>query len=100
MVDENSVLMVYDVTTRELLYQEPNATSVAWNSNCEVERQTVDRWGRDSYELWALRAPWRVFSLCIPELLCIQAIHKHYLEIKIVRASPRLSVILWYTHHL
>ena len=39
MVDENSVLMVYDVTTRELLYQEPNATSVAWNSHCEVETE-------------------------------------------------------------
>ena len=31
--------MVYDVTTRELLYQEPNASSVAWNSHCEVETE-------------------------------------------------------------
>ena len=36
VVDENSVLMVYDVTSKELLYQEPNASSVAWNSHCEV----------------------------------------------------------------
>ena len=37
VVDEKSVLMVYDVSTRELLYQEPNASSVAWNSHCEVK---------------------------------------------------------------
>ena len=36
VVDENSVLMVYDITSKELLYQEPNASSVAWNSHCEV----------------------------------------------------------------
>ena len=36
VVDENSVLMVYDVTSKELLYQEPNASSVAWSSHCEV----------------------------------------------------------------
>lgn len=36
VVDENSLLMVYDLTTKQLLYQEPNATSVAWNSQYEV----------------------------------------------------------------
>ena len=36
VVDENNILMVYDVITKELLYQEPNASSVAWNSHCEV----------------------------------------------------------------
>ena len=36
VVDENNVLMVYDVSSKELLYQEPNASSVAWNSHCEV----------------------------------------------------------------
>ena len=39
VVDENNVLMVYNVTTKELLYQEPNASSVAWNSHCEVSSQ-------------------------------------------------------------
>lgn len=35
VVDENSILMVYDLNTKQLLYQEPNATSVAWNSQYE-----------------------------------------------------------------
>ena len=36
VVDENSILMVYDLTTKQLLYQEPNATSVSWNNQYEV----------------------------------------------------------------
>ena len=36
VVDENSILMVYDLITKQLMYQEPNATSVAWNSFYEV----------------------------------------------------------------
>ena len=36
VVDENSIVMVYDMRTRKLLYQEPNATSVAWNQQYEV----------------------------------------------------------------
>ena len=35
-VDENSILMVYDLKNKQLLYQEPNATSVAWNTQYEV----------------------------------------------------------------
>jgi intraflagellar transport protein 122 len=32
VVDETSTCLVYDVRTRDLLFQEPNATSVAWNT--------------------------------------------------------------------
>ncbi|KAK3882424.1 hypothetical protein Pcinc_013198 [Petrolisthes cinctipes] len=35
VVDEHSTLLVYDVKSSELLYQEPNANSVAWNTSCE-----------------------------------------------------------------
>ena len=36
VVDENNVLMVYDLPNKQLLFQEPNAYSVAWNVQCEV----------------------------------------------------------------
>ena len=36
VVDENNTLLVYDVRTKALLYQEPNANSVAWNTMNEV----------------------------------------------------------------
>ena len=42
VVDENSLLMVYDLRTKQLLYQEPNATSVAWNSQYEASAYSVD----------------------------------------------------------
>uniref|UniRef100_A0A8D2DF58 Intraflagellar transport protein 122 homolog n=1 Tax=Sciurus vulgaris TaxID=55149 RepID=A0A8D2DF58_SCIVU len=35
VVDENDTCLVYDVQTKELLFQEPNANSVAWNTQCE-----------------------------------------------------------------
>ncbi|XP_066967390.1 intraflagellar transport protein 122 homolog isoform X2 [Macrobrachium rosenbergii] len=35
VVDEHSTLLVYDVNTSELLFEEPNANSVAWNTSCE-----------------------------------------------------------------
>ncbi|NXL80314.1 IF122 protein, partial [Leptocoma aspasia] len=35
VVDENDTCLVYDLHTRELLFQEPNANSVAWNTQCE-----------------------------------------------------------------
>ncbi|KAG8240368.1 hypothetical protein J437_LFUL002509, partial [Ladona fulva] len=35
VVDECNQCLVYDAQTKELLFQEPNANSVAWNSNCE-----------------------------------------------------------------
>lgn len=35
VVDENGSCSVYDLQKNELLYQEPNASSVAWNSHCE-----------------------------------------------------------------
>ncbi|XP_056380930.1 intraflagellar transport protein 122 homolog isoform X1 [Hyla sarda] len=35
VVDENNTCLVYDITTKELLFQEPNANSVAWNTQCE-----------------------------------------------------------------
>ena len=41
VVDENGLLMVYDLTTKQLLYQEPNATSVAWNTQYEVSKDIV-----------------------------------------------------------
>ena len=40
IVDDNSILMVYNITTKQLIYQEPNATSVAWNSQYEVRTYT------------------------------------------------------------
>ena len=35
IVDEHSTCQVYSLKTKELLYQEPNANSVAWNSQFE-----------------------------------------------------------------
>ncbi|XP_047473268.1 intraflagellar transport protein 122 homolog [Penaeus chinensis] len=35
VVDEHNTLLVYEVKTSELLFQEPNANSVAWNTSCE-----------------------------------------------------------------
>ncbi|XP_045581276.1 intraflagellar transport protein 122 homolog [Procambarus clarkii] len=35
VVDEHSTLLVYSVNNSELLFQEPNANSVAWNTSCE-----------------------------------------------------------------
>ncbi|PIK43960.1 putative intraflagellar transport protein [Apostichopus japonicus] len=35
VVDEHNTCLVYDVDTKELLFQEPNANSVAWNTQCE-----------------------------------------------------------------
>ena len=35
MVDEHSTCQVFDLVTKQLLFQEPNANSVAWNSQCE-----------------------------------------------------------------
>lgn len=35
VVDENDTCLVYDVHTKELLFQESNANSVAWNTQCE-----------------------------------------------------------------
>lgn len=35
VVDENNTCLVYDLATRELLFQEPNANSVAWNTQNE-----------------------------------------------------------------
>ncbi|KAF7664865.1 hypothetical protein LDENG_00161710 [Lucifuga dentata] len=35
VVDEHNTLLVYDINTKELLFQEPNANSVAWNTQCE-----------------------------------------------------------------
>ncbi|XP_067012221.1 intraflagellar transport protein 122 homolog [Anabrus simplex] len=35
VVDENNTLFVYDVISKDKLYEEQNANSVAWNSHCE-----------------------------------------------------------------
>eukprot|EP00057_Strongylocentrotus_purpuratus_P025672 XP_011680146.1 PREDICTED: intraflagellar transport protein 122 homolog [Strongylocentrotus purpuratus] len=35
VVDEHNTCMVYDINTKELLFQEPNANSVAWNTQYE-----------------------------------------------------------------
>nr|XP_028700353.1 intraflagellar transport protein 122 homolog isoform X1 [Macaca mulatta] len=35
VVDENDTCLVYDIDTKELLFQELNANSVAWNTWCE-----------------------------------------------------------------
>lgn len=35
VVDEHSTCLVYDINTKELLFQEPNANSVAWNTHYE-----------------------------------------------------------------
>eukprot|EP00731_Ephydatia_muelleri_P000623 Em0001g623a len=35
IVDERNTLLVYDAVSKELLYQEPKANSVAWNTSCE-----------------------------------------------------------------
>ncbi|XP_049608831.1 intraflagellar transport protein 122 homolog [Syngnathus scovelli] len=36
VVDEHNTLLVYDIISKELLFQEPNANSVAWNTQCEA----------------------------------------------------------------
>ncbi|XP_049859178.1 intraflagellar transport protein 122 homolog [Schistocerca gregaria] len=36
VVDESSQCLVYDLVKKELLFQEPNANSVAWNTHCEA----------------------------------------------------------------
>lgn len=36
VVDDVGTLFVYNLPTKELLYQEPNANSVAWNTQYEV----------------------------------------------------------------
>ncbi len=36
VVDDNNTCLVYDLPTKELLYQEPHANSVAWNTQHEV----------------------------------------------------------------
>ena len=35
LVDENSTCQIFDLNSKKLLYQEPNANSVAWNTQCE-----------------------------------------------------------------
>ncbi|KND02004.1 uncharacterized protein SPPG_02510 [Spizellomyces punctatus DAOM BR117] len=35
IVDEHNTCLTYDIKTRQLLYQEPNANSVAWNTELE-----------------------------------------------------------------
>ena len=35
VVDEHSTLQVYDLASKKLEFQEPNANSVAWNAECE-----------------------------------------------------------------
>uniref|UniRef100_A0A4W3GC19 Intraflagellar transport protein 122 homolog n=1 Tax=Callorhinchus milii TaxID=7868 RepID=A0A4W3GC19_CALMI len=35
VVDEHNTCLVYDISSKELLFQEPNANSVAWNTQCE-----------------------------------------------------------------
>ena len=35
IVDENSTCQIFDINTKKLLYQEPNANSVSWNTQCE-----------------------------------------------------------------
>ncbi|XP_071492144.1 intraflagellar transport protein 122 homolog [Diadema antillarum] len=35
VVDEHNTCLVYDINTKELLFQEPNANSVAWNTQYE-----------------------------------------------------------------
>lgn len=35
VVDENNTCLVYDLATKELLYQEPHANSAAWNTQNE-----------------------------------------------------------------
>ncbi|XP_030062455.1 intraflagellar transport protein 122 homolog isoform X2 [Microcaecilia unicolor] len=35
VIDEHNICLVYDIRTKDLLFQEPNANSVAWNTQCE-----------------------------------------------------------------
>jgi intraflagellar transport protein 122 len=38
IVDENTNCLVYDLDSKELLFTESNANSVAWNTEMEVRR--------------------------------------------------------------
>ena len=53
VVDENNTLMVYNIASKELLFQEPNANSVAWNTQYEVR-------GADSVSLLPTTPHWKV----------------------------------------
>lgn len=44
VVDENNTLLVYNLSNKELLYQEPNANSVAWNNQYEVGQLVGRSW--------------------------------------------------------
>ena len=35
VVDEHSTCQVFDLANKQLMFQEPNANSVAWNTQCE-----------------------------------------------------------------
>ena len=57
VVDDSGTLSVYNLPTKELLFQEPNANSVAWNTQYEVsydlkkkkkKRKKVDCTDRES----------------------------------------------------
>ena len=36
VVDDNNTCLVYDLASKDLLFQEPHANSVAWNTQMEV----------------------------------------------------------------
>ena len=42
VVDDVGTLSAYNLPTKELLYQEPNANSVAWNTQYEVRKTYYD----------------------------------------------------------
>jgi intraflagellar transport protein 122 len=42
VVDDVGTLSVYNLPTKELLFQEPNANSVAWNTQYEVIKKSKD----------------------------------------------------------
>lgn len=46
VVDDVGTLSVYNLPTKELLFQEPNANSVAWNTQYEVNVHVLEDKGK------------------------------------------------------
>ena len=46
VVDDSGTLSVYNLPTKELLFQEPNANSVAWNTQYEVSYDLKKKKGK------------------------------------------------------
>ena len=73
IVDENNTLLVFDLFTKELLFQEPNANSVAWNTHCEVGEQGSMLTELNHYYFLLIKFMIVHFSL-LPRTCCVSVV--------------------------